>query len=387
MAKDVKKAQKKNLKKENTEKQPVKVVTKEKKVVEQEVVEQKVVETKKKEKKKVSDMLVSAVKTVDDNRKAVLFCIVGFLLATLLFRCILWPDRIATLADGTQPVANVNGEVYTADKLYEEMKEYFSVDVLLNDIDDMILSELYPETEEMNDEVQKTADSYYTSYESYYGYTKEQVINGFGFKNEEQFLETLRLEYRRNEYYEDYAESLVTDKEIEKYYKNNVYGDVDSKHILVKVDKEGKDGLSDADAKKLAKEIISKLNNGATWDEVIEEYKDKIVNEKLGYQAFNASLEKNYLKECKELKVGEYSKTPVSTSYGYHIVYKIDQKETPALEEVRDDIIEILAAEKKENDSNLYYKALISMREEAGLEFIDTVLADEYKTYINNNNK
>jgi hypothetical protein len=29
-------------------------------------------------------------------------------------------------------------------------------------------------------------------------------------------------------------------------------------------------------------------------------------------------------------------------------------------------------------------KALIFMREEAKLEFVDTVLADDYKTYINN---
>ena len=47
-------------------------------------------------------------------------------------------------------------------------------------------------------------------------------------------------------------------------------------------------------------EIIKKLNDGKKWDEVIEEYKDKIVNEDLGYNAFNASLESSYLKECKK---------------------------------------------------------------------------------------
>ena len=379
MAKDGNKAQKKNVKKVDEKKQPVKVVTKEKKVVEQEVVEKK----NKKEKKNGSDTLVSAIKVVDDNRKAIIFGVVGFLLATLLFRCILWPDRIATLSDGTQPVATINGEVYTADKLYEEMKEYYSVNVLLNDIDDMILSELYPETEEMNTEVKNTAEDYYSSYEAYYKYTKEQFLSSQGFKNEQEFIDVLKLNYRRNEYYNDYVEGLITEDEINKYYKDEVFGDVDSKHILVKIDEDSEDGLSKDEANKLAKEIIKKLDSGKTWDEVLEEYKDKIVSEELGFQAFNASLEAAYLKECKELKVGKYSKTPVLTSYGYHIVYKIDQKETPKLEEVKDDIIEILATKMKKADTNLSNKALAAMREEAKLEFVDSVLADEYKEIVN----
>mgnify|MGYP003310721959 CR=1 FL=1 len=32
------------------------------------------------------------------------------------------------------------------------------------------------------------------------------------------------------------------------------------------------------DGKKLAQEIITKLDGGKSWDDVIEEYKDKIVN-------------------------------------------------------------------------------------------------------------
>ena len=43
-----------------------------------------------------------------------------------------------------------------------------------------------------------------------------------------------------------------------------------------------------------------------------------------------------------------------------------------------------LYVEKKNADSNLYYKSLISMREDAKLEFSDTKLRDEYKEYVNN---
>ena len=49
----------------------------------------------------------------------------------------------------------------------------------------------------------------------------------------------------------------------------------------------------------------------------------------------------------------------------YHIVYKIDQKDKPSLKDVKDDIIDVLATQKKNADTNLYYKSLISMREKA----------------------
>ena len=389
MAKDVKKTQKKNVKKEEVKKQPKKEVEKKKKVVvEEEVVETKEVakETPKKEKlkKKNNEKVVATVKVLDDNRKAILCGVVGFLLATLLFRCILWPDRIATLKDGTQPVAKLDGKNITADDLYTSMKKHYSVNILLNDIDEKILEKKYPENEEMTTEINSTAEYYYSMYEQYEQLTKEQFLAKNGFSNEKEFLNVLKLDYRRNKYYEEYAEDLVEEKEIDKYYENEVFGDVDSKHILVKINKDSEDGLSDEDAKKLAKEIIKKLDDGKTWDEIITEYGDKIVHEELGYNAFNASLESSYLKECKDLEVGKYSKTPVITSYGYHIVFKIAQKDKPALKDVKDDVIDVLASEKKKADNNLYYKALIAMREDSKLEFVDTKLGDEYKEYVAN---
>ena len=415
MAKDVNKTQKKNMGKEELKKQPKKEFEKKKKVVIEEedvpskkvvknndkkeniVIEEETIETEKldnkkeeeinkkkiKEKKNNNDKFISMVKVVDDNRKAILFGVVGFLLATLLFRCILWPDRIATLKDGTQPVANIDGKPFTADDLYEEMKEHYSISILLNEIDDIILSKKYPETDEMKKEVNDSAESYFAYYEAN-GSTKEEFLNYYGFSSEAEFVESLKLDHRRNLYYDDYVENLITDKDIDKYYKDEVFGDVDSKHILAKIDNSSEDGLSDEEAKKMAKEIISKLNDGKTWDEIITEYGDKIVHEELGYNAFNASLESSYLEECKNLEVGKYSKEPVKTSYGYHIVFKIDQKDKPKLDDVKDDIIDVLATEKKNADNNLYNKALISMREDAKLEFVDTKLNDEYDKFISN---
>ena len=375
MAKDANKTENNN----NSSKK----ITKEEKTKEVTITDKKVKEKKVRNSKR-NEKLENTLKRIDDNRMPIILFVVGFLIATLLFRCILWPDRIATLKDGTQPVANLKDKVITADDLYTSMKEHYSVNILLNDIDDIILTKKYPSDDEMEKSIKDTAEYYYGVYEKSYGYSKEEFLSQYGFGSEKDFLESLRLDYRKNKYYEDYVLKLITDKEVEKYYETDVFGDVDSKHILVST---GEDGLSDEEAKKLAKEIISKLDSGKSWDDVVTEYKDKIVNEELGYKPFNASLEAAYIKEMKDLKVGTYSKTPVLTSYGYHIVYKIAQKDKPELKDVKDDVKEVLATQKKNADTNLYYKALIKMREEAGLKFTDSKLEEEYKKYVNTYNK
>ena len=323
----------------------------------------------------------------DTNRKICYAFLIGVII-TVIVVIIIWPKRIATLKDGTQPILTVNNKTYTADDLYNDMKDAYSINILINSLDKMILDEKYKEDNEMNDSVKQTAEYYYSMYEQYQNITKEQFLENNGFKSEKEFLEYLKLDYRRNLYYDEYVESLISDKDIEKYYKDEVFGDVNSKHILVSVSKddtsENEKELSDEDAKKLANEIIDKLNKGTSWDDVITEYKDKITAEELGYRAFNASLDAAYLKEMKNLEVKTYSKTPILSSYGYHIVYKIDQKDKPELKDVKEDIINILVEEKKNDDSNLYQKALINLRKEAKLEFKDTDLGEKYNKYISN---
>lgn len=333
-------------------------------------------------KKKDNEKLNEILTKIDNNRWNIILFVVGFLLATLIFRCIFWPDRIATLKDGTQPVATIKSKKITADDLYTAMKEQYSITQLLNLIDTAILEKKYKEDDEMKESISNTAEYYYSIYEQNYGYTKETFLKQNGFNSEEDFLENLKLSYRRNKYFEDYALSLVTDKEIEDYYEESVFGDVDSKHILVSIKDE--DGLTDEEAKKLANQIIDELNNGTSWDDVVSNHKDEIVSEDLGYQAYNSSLDAAYVKEMRNLDVDTYSKTPVLSSYGYHIVYKKGQKDKPSLDDVKDDVKDILAKQKKTDDENLYYKALIKMREDANLKFTDTVLGDQYNDYISN---
>lgn len=373
-----KKQETKNNKKEKKE-----VVVKEEKVVKEVPKKESKKESKKDTKKvnKVNDDKVFKMLEFFDKYRLAIYGAVGGILITVLVVVIIWPDRIATLKDGTQPVAEIDGYIVTANDLYEDMKDVYSISSLLDKIDNKILEEKYPETDEMNDELKQQAESYYSAYEQYYKMDKETFLSNNGFGSEKAFLEYLRLQYRRNKYAEDYIKTLISDKEVEKYYEDKVYGDINTKHILVKVDS----SASDEDKKKaedLAKEIISKLNDGKSFDDVKEEYKDQITYEELGYKSYNANLESAYMEAMQKLENNSYSKEPVKTSYGYHVIYRIDQKEKPALEDVKEEIIDSLVSEKKSEDKNISYVALDKMREESGLKFSDTVLEKKYNTYM-----
>ena len=331
----------------------------------------------KKDNKNTKDKFKKGLEKIDQNRNLI-FSFIGGALVVALITVIIWPDRIATLKDGTQPVVKVNGETITADFLYEEMKKNYSISYLIEYIDKAILDKKYEETDEMKDEIEKTAQSYFDMYEQYYGMDEATFLSQNGFESKEQFLDVLKLDYRRKLYYDDYLKSQITDEQIQKYYDENVYGDINTQHILVSVN----DDMSDEDAKKLAEEIIGKLNEGKSFDEVREEYKDSVTYENLKYVAFNANLESSFLEALEKLDENSYTKEPVKTSYGYHVIYRTDQKEKPSLEDVKDSVIEELCDELDASDEDLYNKTLVKMREEAGLDFSDSVMKEKYEEYI-----
>ena len=361
------------------------VISKAEQKKEEKVVKEVKKEEKKNTNKKEYDKLFKFYDFIDKYRLAI-YGVIGGVLATVLVVILIWPDRIAKLENGLEPVASIDGLTVTAEDLYEDMKEIYSVNNLLDIIDNKILEEKYPETDEMNTELNDQAENYYNMYNQYYGYSKEEFLTKSGFGSERAFIEYLRLQYRRTQYTDDYIKEQITDKEIEKYYEDKVYGDINTKHILVKVSSSATDEEKKK-AENLAKEIITKLNEGKSFDEVKDEYKDKITYEELGYKAYNASLESAYMEAMQKLENNSYTKEPVQTSYGYHVIYRIDQKEKPSLEDVKEEIITSLVSEHKSEDTSVQYKALEKMREDAKLKFTDTVLEKKYETYKSQYNK
>lgn len=341
---------------------------------------EKIAKNKKKNTKK--DNKLSNVIEVFNKYRYPIYSFIAGVLITVLIAFIIWPERIAALKNGEEPVVKVDKNTYTADTLYTDMKNYYSVSLLLDKIDTDILTKMYPEDDEMTKEVNSNAEYYLNTYKQYYNMTEEQFLKQNGFANYNAFLDYLKLDNRRNKYLDDYLKEKISDNEIEKYYNENVFGDINTEHVLVEISSSEDDGkLSDEDAKKLAEEIITKLNDGTKWNKIKEEYKDKITYEDLSYQSWDASLEESFMTALKGMEENTYSEEPVKTSYGYHVIYRKDQKKTPSLKKSTDKIVEKIIAAKKSEDQNLLYKALIHLRDEKKIDFKDTNMKSKYDTY------
>lgn len=277
---------------------------------------------------------------------------------------------------GNETIATVKGGSVKKNDLYNEMKKSDAINHALNVFDDVILENKYKLTSDQEKEIQDQADYYISTYQTY-GYTEEEFLKGYGFESKEDFINDLTLSYKRDLYYVDYLKTKIDQDEIQKYYDENVYGEINTKHILV----ETSDEVTDEQAKAKAKEIIAKLDSGKLFDEVAEEYGDAVIYEDLGYNGFDSGLATEYVEASKALENGTYSKEPVKTDFGYHVIYRVDQKDKPSLEEATNSIVKILGKKLESKDPYIKEKALIKMREDSKLKFKDSKYKEEYKEY------
>lgn len=307
--------------------------------------------------------------------------------------------KVPKLENGQDAVVSLEDGDISVDQLYTEMKEKYALNVLLDMIDTKILNELYPsddaEKEYVDAQVEQAKNYYETSYSTYYSSFEQFLSSGYGVSDLEAFEELLALNYKRNKATEDYVKDLVTDKEINKYYKEKTIGDIKASHILIKPEygdnaTEEEKEKANEEAKKEAEEVISKLNNGEKFSDLAKKYSDDGSSSNGGgLDWFNrGDMVSEFEDAAIKLEKGKYTTSPVKTEYGYHIILKTDQKSKPKLDEVKDSIIEKLAKEKQEADENIQAKALIDLRKEHKIKIQDTILNKQYKTYVDNiNNK
>ena len=297
----------------------------------------------------------------------------------------------AELKDGAEVAVSVKGSQITATEYYEQIKKD-NISSLIDMIDHDLLDEDYKTDEAENKAVKSQMDqikSYYGSNESTY---KSILLQYFGVNNDEEFEELLRLEYKRNKAVKDYISSNLTDKEIEKYYNDNIYGKIKASHILISVDVSDKatdDEKKEADevAKKKAQEVIEKLKNGEKFSDLAKKYStDTSNNEKggdLGYFDPNDMVDE-FKEAVLKLKNDEYTTEPVKTKFGYHIILRVDQKEKESLDSLKDSIKEKLASQRISDDNSVYYESLVKFRESKELKWNDTELEKSYNDYMNN---
>lgn len=312
------------------------------------------------------------------NKKTIcISTIIGILAGFFLFWIL---SFLGVFNIGGKVIATTNGKAINENMICENMPMSYKIEYLLESVDKSILNQKYQLTEEQQKEIDEQVEQCLQLYNQYYGYTEEQFLSANGFDSKDTFRDYMEFDYKRNLAFIDYLKETISEEEVNKYYEENVFGEINTKHMLVKVTED----VKDKDAKKMAEEIIKKLNKGKDFDKVAEEYGDKITFEELGYNGFDSNLVAEYVEASKKLENNSYSKEPVKTSYGYHVIYKIDQKEKPSLDDVRDKILTVLGDEMEEKDDTIRYKALIKLRENNGLKFRDKDYKQQYEEYCKN---
>lgn len=288
----------------------------------------------------------------------------------------------AKLKNGEEVAISVNGKNITADTLYKELKNKYAKNLIIDDIDKKIFDVVYKDDEE----IEKQVDEQLEYIKNQYSDNWEETLESAGYSDEDELKDEIRLSYQRTKAVDDYLKDNIKDDEINKYYKDEVVGDISAKHILIKVKSDtDTEGLTDEEAKKKAENLIKQLNDGADFSELAKDNSDDTGSAAkggdLGY--FNkGDMVEEFENAAYSLKVDEYTKEPVKTTYGYHIILKTGEKDKAKLKDIKDEIIEKLVSKKKEEDSTINVTALDEIRKNYKLKFKDSKLKKLYKEYI-----
>jgi peptidyl-prolyl cis-trans isomerase C len=160
-------------------------------------------------------------------------------------------------------------------------------------------------------------------------------------------------------YLSDYLKGHpITDAEIQAVYdeaKAGAAGDTEyhARHILVKTEAE-------------AKKMIADLGKKAKFEDLAKKYSQDPGSAKNGGDlnwADPASFVKEFSEALTKLKKGEYTKTPVKTQFGWHVIRLDDTRkaEIPPLDAVRGEIV-------KQLQQKRFREAVTAIRASAKIE-------------------
>ena len=317
---------------------------------------------------------------------------------TLLSGC--GAKTIPTLENGDQAVVTFNEDAkISVTDFYNQMKDKYGTEVILNMIDKMILEKKYADSTE---EAHKNADSVMSQLESSYGDKLLSAIQTYtGYQTLDEYKDYVYLSYLQNKAAEDYAKDNIGEKDIKKYYNDEIKPDIKVSHILISVNYASYASDDDKtkaknEAKAKAQEALDKLKAADkskiadTFSELAKEYSnDDSSKDDGGSLGFinTDTLGSNYnnlVTEAYKLKDGEYSSNIVETELGYHLVYRTETKEKAKLEDVRDKIIDALVSDYLSKNQEAYIKSMQAVRKEYGMNIIDDDLNTNYTNYIQN---
>lgn len=156
----------------------------------------------------------------------------------------------AELKNGAEVAVSTKGNKITATEYYDTIKEK-NISELIDMIDRSILEKKYKTDDKEKEAIEKQITQIKSNAGNDENAYKSILQQYFGVSSEKELKEMLKLEYKRNLAVKDYISNHLTDKEIEKYYDQNIVGDIKASHILITTNV--KDDATEDEKKKLKK--------------------------------------------------------------------------------------------------------------------------------------
>lgn len=295
----------------------------------------------------------------------------------------------AKLANGEEAVVHINGKDFSADDLYKKLKSSYGTSMLINMVDDYIVSvEITDKAEaiEYGKSMVTSEKAKFDSYSSVLGYTWEEYLRNNGFNSEDELAEYFTNDYLKEKVAIKYIIPSITDKEVKKYYDESVDDKIVARHIIIVPDTDDSMSSSEKEeaeeeAKNKVAEIIKLLDEGKDFSELAKEYSaDSSASDGGLLDAFTSEdVDSDFWKAAKELNVGEYSKEPVKSKYGYHVILKEKVIAKDSLEDMTDSIKETIAENKLDEDDDLENATWFKIRKEYNIDITDSDLKYYYE--------
>lgn len=326
----------------------------------------------------------------EDKIKTILICVgmvvIGIGIGFLIKR----PTVIPKLENGEEILAKIDGKDFTASDLYKELKKQGGSTVMLSLIDDYIANIEITDNKDAIDYAESYLSNLKAQYEMY-NYNFEEALTNAGYSTEKDFIDAVAKDHMLTLAAEKYIKNnKISDKEIKDYYNSDIYGSMHVRYILVKP--EHTDDMSDEEVKKAeetalkeAKEVIKKLDNGEKFEDLAKKHSDDSSTASQGglFDGFTKNdVVEEFWNASVNLEDKKYTKEPVKSSYGYFVIYRINQDKKPSIDDVKDEILDAILKKKESDDEKIINKTWLDIRKAYNLEIIDTEINDKYNETI-----
>ncbi|WP_125767081.1 peptidylprolyl isomerase [Lapidilactobacillus wuchangensis] len=265
----------------------------------------------------------------------------------------------------SKTVVSMKGGKITESEYYEKMKKTTSGQSTLQT---MIITKAL-EDQYGSKVSSKKVDAQYNKFKKTYGSSLSSVLSSNGMTKAD-LKENIRTNYLTEAALK--ANKKVTEKNLETQWKS-YEPKVTVAHILVAKED-------------TAKDIIKQLDEGGDFTKLAKKYSTDTATKSNGgklsaFDNTDTSLDSDFKAAAFKLKQGEYTKTPVKTTYGYHIIKMIKNPGKGKMADHKKELTKQLY-DSWLQDSSVMQKVLAKVIKKANVSIKDKDLQNVLSSYV-----